>query len=107
MNSGTASFSTPSITARSSVSTAVASAASHGEKVWVAHRSHFYQRATDNGYRVIEVVGEVFGLNIALATLAAVSLVLPSPLAQALLLAAGAGAVAIVLLRFNARKMSN
>jgi UDP-N-acetylmuramyl pentapeptide phosphotransferase/UDP-N-acetylglucosamine-1-phosphate transferase len=75
-----------------------------GEKVWVAHRSHFYQRATDNGFRVIEVVGEVFVLNIALAALAAISLALPSPLAQVLLLATGAGAVAMVLARFARRR---
>ena len=27
-----------------------------GEAVWVAHRSHFYQQATDNGFSVIQVV---------------------------------------------------
>src|SRR4051812_42069887 len=30
------------------------------EMVWAAHRSHFYQRATDNGFSVLRVVGEVF-----------------------------------------------
>ncbi len=34
------------------------------EPVWLAHRSHFYQRATDNGFAVIEVVRTVFVLNI-------------------------------------------
>ena len=40
------------------------------EPFWAAHRSHFYQRATDNGFTVLQVVGEVFALNIALAALA-------------------------------------
>ena len=31
------------------------------EPVWQAHRSHFYQRATDNGFRVIEVGGPSLG----------------------------------------------
>ena len=34
------------------------------EPFWAAHRSHFYQRATDNGFTVWRVVGEVFALNV-------------------------------------------
>ena len=30
-----------------------------GEPVWQAHRSHFYQRATDRGFRVIDLVARV------------------------------------------------
>src|SRR5262249_31151601 len=37
------------------------------EPVWQAHRSHFYQRATDRGFRVIEVVARIFAVNIVLA----------------------------------------
>ncbi len=40
------------------------------EPFWAAHRSHFYQRATDNGFTVWRVVGEVFTLNVILAALA-------------------------------------
>ena len=40
------------------------------EPFWAAHRSHFYQRATDNGFTVLRVVSEVFALNIGLAVLA-------------------------------------
>ena len=47
-----------------------------GEKVWEAHRSHFYQKATDNGFSALEVSAHVFGLNLALAGLAAVTLAL-------------------------------
>jgi UDP-N-acetylmuramyl pentapeptide phosphotransferase/UDP-N-acetylglucosamine-1-phosphate transferase len=44
--------------------------AAHGERVWEAHRSHHYQRATDHGWRVIEVVGAVFAVNSGLVLLA-------------------------------------
>jgi UDP-N-acetylmuramyl pentapeptide phosphotransferase/UDP-N-acetylglucosamine-1-phosphate transferase len=71
------------------------------EPFWAAHRSHFYQRATDNGFTVSRVVGEVFLLNIVLAALAAVSLRLASTTADTLLLIAGLGAVAVVLRRFS------
>jgi len=71
-----------------------------GEKVWEAHRSHFYQRATDNGFAVIEVVGQVFVLNLVLAALAALSLVWPSAFAGVGLVLLGAAAVAVVLIRF-------
>src|SRR5260221_13451272 len=32
----------------------------NGERFWDAHRSHFYQRATDNGLSVRQVVSNVF-----------------------------------------------
>jgi hypothetical protein len=31
-----------------------------GETFWKAHRTHFYQRATDNGFTVPEIVAHVF-----------------------------------------------
>ena len=37
----------------------------NGEPIWIAHRSHFYQRATDNGFTVRQTVTEVLVLNIA------------------------------------------
>src|SRR5579883_3015258 len=76
------------------------------EPFWAAHRTHFYQRATDNGYAVIEVVTEVFALNIVLAVLALVSVWLSSVAADAVLLALGAAAVAWLLHRFSQRKIS-
>lgn len=45
-----------------------------GEKVWEAHRSHFYQQATTNGFSVLAVVGRIAGLNIILAGLAALTI---------------------------------
>lgn len=71
------------------------------EPFWAAHRSHFYQRATDNGFSVWRVVGEVFALNVVLALLAFVSVALNSLSADIALLAAGALAVAWQLRRFS------
>jgi len=71
-----------------------------GEAVWVAHRSHFYQQATDNGFSVIQVVSDVFILNIALAALAAITVWMTSSAVQSIMLLLGAGAVATVLYRF-------
>ncbi|MGX7705003.1 glycosyl transferase [Methylobacterium sp. Gmos1] len=71
-----------------------------GEPVWQAHRSHFYQRATTNGRSVPFVVGAVLGLNLALALLAAATLVLPGWTASLVALALGAGLVAGLLRLF-------
>ncbi|MGE7471669.1 MraY family glycosyltransferase [Bosea sp. NPDC003192] len=59
-----------------------------GEKVWQAHRSHFYQQATDNGFKVIEIVTEVALLNLGLIALAALSIGRPAWVQFACLLAA-------------------
>ncbi len=72
-----------------------------GEAVWVAHRTHFYQRATDNGFTVPEVIAAVFGLNLVLAALAAASLAFPATTAQAILLILGLVAVAAVMTWFG------
>ncbi|CAL78889.1 putative Glycosyl transferase, group 4; Putative undecaprenyl-phosphate N-acetylglucosaminyl 1-phosphate transferase [Bradyrhizobium sp. ORS 278] len=71
------------------------------EPFWAAHRTHFYQQATDNGFTVARVVGEVFVLNIALAALAVLSVALQSLVADVILLVFGLGAVAFVLSRFS------
>ena len=70
------------------------------EKVWEAHRSHFYQKATDNGFSALEVSAHVFGLNLALAGLAAMTLLWPSAAVQIAALAAGVVLVGLVLRRF-------
>src|SRR6185437_4508839 len=70
------------------------------EPFWAAHRSHFYQRATDNGFTVSQVVGEVFALNIGLAALAAGSIMAPSVTIKLACLAVGAVATAALLRRF-------
>ncbi|MGF6311159.1 UDP-N-acetylmuramyl pentapeptide phosphotransferase/UDP-N-acetylglucosamine-1-phosphate transferase [Bradyrhizobium sp. i1.8.4] len=71
------------------------------EPFWAAHRSHFYQRATDNGFTVWRVVGEVFGLNVVLALLAFASVALNSLTADIALLVAGVLAAAWQLRRFS------
>jgi hypothetical protein len=68
--------------------------------VWQAHRTHFYQRATDNGFSVLEVSASVFCLNVVLAALAFATLVLP-PLGQAAAVALGGLLVAALLWRFT------
>jgi UDP-N-acetylmuramyl pentapeptide phosphotransferase/UDP-N-acetylglucosamine-1-phosphate transferase len=72
-----------------------------GEAFWAAHRSHFYQRATDNGFAVSRIVGEVFALNVTLALLAMLSIRLDSAAASFVLLLPGAGGVAWLLYRFS------
>ncbi|MFC0239770.1 MraY family glycosyltransferase [Rhodopseudomonas telluris] len=71
------------------------------EVFWEAHRTHFYQRATDNGFPVIGVVGRVFGLNLLLAALAGVSVLLGSAAVDAVALLGGAAAVTFVLAQFG------
>lgn len=51
------------------------------ERVWEAHRSHFYQRARDNGFSVMDVDARVFALNLALIALAAVTILWAGPVA--------------------------
>jgi UDP-N-acetylmuramyl pentapeptide phosphotransferase/UDP-N-acetylglucosamine-1-phosphate transferase len=71
-----------------------------GEKVWQAHRSHFYQRATDGGFSVSQVVARVFVVNVALAALAFATLVAPGPLINVAALVCGAAVVGLLLLAF-------
>lgn len=73
----------------------------NGEAVWIAHRSHFYQRATGNGFSVTRIVTEVFALNFVLAMLAAFSIALKSPYTGLTTLAVGVASVALVLNRFS------
>ena len=76
------------------------------EPFWKAHRSHFYQQATDNGFTVLRVVGEVFALNIVLALLAMISIRLNSATASVLSLLVGAAAVILLLRRFSQPRLS-
>ncbi len=72
-----------------------------GERVWQAHRTHFYQRATDNGFTVPQIVNRVFLTNLALVALAVVSVVAPSAIAQLAALAIAAVLVAWLLFQFS------
>jgi len=75
-----------------------------GEPFWTAHRSHFYQRATDNGFSVLRVVSEVLLLNIVLGILAIASTRVKSYAIDVSLAAIGAAAVAISMYRFSRRQ---
>jgi UDP-N-acetylmuramyl pentapeptide phosphotransferase/UDP-N-acetylglucosamine-1-phosphate transferase len=71
-----------------------------GERVWQAHRSHFYQRATDGGFTVIDVVARVFAINLGLAALAIAIVILPGRFNDLAALAGGAALVAWLLIVF-------
>ena len=72
-----------------------------GEKIWQAHRSHFYQRATDRGFTVIQVVVHVFGINVGLAALAFFTLAAPGRQNDMAALLCGAALVGWLLLAFS------
>jgi UDP-N-acetylmuramyl pentapeptide phosphotransferase/UDP-N-acetylglucosamine-1-phosphate transferase len=74
------------------------------EPFWAAHRSHYYQRATDNNFTVLRVVAEVFVLNIALAVLAIASIKADSAVVSILTLLVGGIAVVLLLYRFARRR---
>jgi UDP-N-acetylmuramyl pentapeptide phosphotransferase/UDP-N-acetylglucosamine-1-phosphate transferase len=71
-----------------------------GEKVWQAHRTHYYQRATDRGFTVTGIVARVFVVNLALAALAVASVVVPGVVSALAALCAGTALVGLVLARF-------
>jgi UDP-N-acetylmuramyl pentapeptide phosphotransferase/UDP-N-acetylglucosamine-1-phosphate transferase len=71
--------------------------AASGERIWEAHRSHFYQRATAAGLSVTQVVARVFTVNVLLALLACWSVWSPTPMTKAITLAAGIGLVGALL----------
>ncbi|MGY3074636.1 UDP-N-acetylmuramyl pentapeptide phosphotransferase/UDP-N-acetylglucosamine-1-phosphate transferase [Bradyrhizobium sp. LM6.10] len=76
------------------------------EQFWSAHRSHFYQRATDNAFTVPQVIREVFVLNLVLALLAIVTARAGAIAITLLSLLAGAIAIGFVLRRFSRRQAS-
>jgi UDP-N-acetylmuramyl pentapeptide phosphotransferase/UDP-N-acetylglucosamine-1-phosphate transferase len=75
------------------------------EPFWQAHRTHFYQRATDNGFTVHKIVAHVFVVNVLLAALAVVSVAYPTMGVSAAAFAAGCALVAVLLTRFARRKI--
>ena len=70
------------------------------EKIWQAHRSHFYQLATARGFTVAEVIGRVLLVNSALVALALISVVEPDPLVDVPLVLLGAALVGWLLVTF-------
>ena len=77
-----------------------------GERVWEAHRTHFYQRARDNGFGVLDIVARVFAVNVILALLALASIWTAGALSL-VCLALGAVLVGWLLARFARAKGSD
>jgi UDP-N-acetylmuramyl pentapeptide phosphotransferase/UDP-N-acetylglucosamine-1-phosphate transferase len=71
-----------------------------GEPVWQAHRTHFYQLATERGFSVSDVVGRVFVVNVGLCVLAVASILADVPLADVAALLLGAVMVTWLLVTF-------
>jgi UDP-N-acetylmuramyl pentapeptide phosphotransferase/UDP-N-acetylglucosamine-1-phosphate transferase len=74
------------------------------EKIWEAHRSHFYQIATARGFTVPEVIARVLLVNTTLVILALISVVEPDPWADIPLLLLGAACVAWLLITLGRGK---
>jgi heptosyltransferase-3 len=77
-----------------------------GEPVMLAHRSHFYQHALDNGFTVYQIVGRVFVLNLILASLAAATFADASIGVHLAALLAGCVLVGVLLWNFSRRRHS-
>jgi UDP-N-acetylmuramyl pentapeptide phosphotransferase/UDP-N-acetylglucosamine-1-phosphate transferase len=78
--------------------------ASRGERIWQAHRTHYYQRATDRGFTVSEIVGRVFVVNLVLAGLALITVLSRRRLIDDAALACGAALVALLLYTFTRKR---
>jgi UDP-N-acetylmuramyl pentapeptide phosphotransferase/UDP-N-acetylglucosamine-1-phosphate transferase len=75
-----------------------------GEKVWQAHRTHFYQRASDNGFSNMEIIARVALVNAGLVALAAASVVAVSTVASFAAVGLGTGLVGWLLIAFSRRR---
>lgn len=71
------------------------------ERVWEAHRTHFYQRAVSGGMSVRRVIGRVLAANLVLAGLAVVTVIADSTMASATALLVGATVVGVLLADFS------
>jgi UDP-N-acetylmuramyl pentapeptide phosphotransferase/UDP-N-acetylglucosamine-1-phosphate transferase len=74
------------------------------ERVWEAHRTHFYQQAFDGGMPIGAILSRIFLTNIVLAILALISVRIGSAGAQAATLALGVVAVTALLAGFARRR---
>jgi len=74
------------------------------ETIWQAHRTHFYQRATDRGLSVTNVVARVFVVNLVLAGLAFITAAAQNIAVSLAMLGAGGAIVLWVLATFASGK---
>jgi UDP-N-acetylmuramyl pentapeptide phosphotransferase/UDP-N-acetylglucosamine-1-phosphate transferase len=72
----------------------------NGERIWQAHRGHFYQLATERGFSVGAVVARVFLVNACLCALAIMTAIVPGRLSASGALLGGAVLVAWLLVAF-------
>jgi len=75
-----------------------------GEPFWQAHRTHFYQRATNNNFSVPEILSRVFLVNLGLGALALVTVAARSSAAALTALAVSVALVAWSLVTFARSK---
>ena len=71
------------------------------ERVFSAHKSHFYQRAVAHGLRVPQVTARVFALGLALMGLAIVAALARSLAVDVAALGLGAAVTGFVLFNFS------
>ncbi len=74
------------------------------EPIWQAHRKHFYQRATERGLTVLDVVGRVFVVNVGLCALAVMTVIVPGRISEVAALLGGIALVAWLLVAFSRGK---
>jgi UDP-N-acetylmuramyl pentapeptide phosphotransferase/UDP-N-acetylglucosamine-1-phosphate transferase len=70
------------------------------EPFWQAHRTHFYQRATDRGFSVPEIVARVFAVNLGLVALAVATVLWPGAPSTTVVLSCGGALVGWLLYCF-------
>src|SRR5215475_9203169 len=75
-----------------------------GEAIWLAHRTHFYQRATDHAFTVPQIVARVFVVNLVLAGLALIAVAAHNVATSLAMLGAGAAIILWLLARFATGK---
>jgi UDP-N-acetylmuramyl pentapeptide phosphotransferase/UDP-N-acetylglucosamine-1-phosphate transferase len=75
-----------------------------GEAIWLAHRTHFYQRATDHAFTVPQIVARVFVANLALAGLALIAVAAHNIAVSLAMLSAGAAMILRLLATFATGK---
>lgn len=68
-----------------------------GERIWEAHREHFYQRALKRGMPLAQILGQIAGVNAALILLALAATMLGTAVAAASALVAAGVVVALTL----------
>jgi UDP-N-acetylmuramyl pentapeptide phosphotransferase/UDP-N-acetylglucosamine-1-phosphate transferase len=75
-----------------------------GEPILQAHRTHFYQRATDNGFATMDIVARVFAVNVALGILSVTTVLIPGLITSIVAVVAASILVTWLLMAFTQGK---